>query len=188
MTMPFNLYSLKSKSWVAEAGWSQCRTQFFANWGTKAGVVTSFWVCTESKGCWLLCKTPLCQIERFHKKLTCSQFFLSWWDKLTNNHILWHCACISTRHSLSVINADPTWLSGVWEGIISPQKSPWKNHEPKHDPVWLASQHLSQADGNEAQQDLLEEMFPGSGKAFRTKAGAASCLFLRLGDRVVPQV
>lgn len=38
--------------------------------------------------------------------------------------------------------------------------------------------HLSQAEGNEAQQDLLEKRFPGSGKAFRTKAGAASHLLL----------
>lgn len=50
---------------------------------------------------WIQRVLVLYQIEKFHKKLTCIQFFLWWCDKLTNNHILWRCACFSTRHGLS---------------------------------------------------------------------------------------
>jgi len=34
----------------------------------------------------------------------------------------------------------PVRLAGVWKENASAQNSPSRNHEPKHDRVWLASQ------------------------------------------------
>lgn len=149
MAMPLNLVSLKSRklawpfsgmcSGVKISAWpSSLQTE-----GQKISVLTYCWMCTESSECWMPLKIRLCQIKKFNQKLPSTKFFLWWCDKLAKMKSCNIVLAFPTDMVVWMIHkccGAPVWPAGLWKENASPQKSPSRNREPKHDRIRLASQ------------------------------------------------
>lgn len=149
MLMPFNLVSLKSRKlvWLSSDLWRGVKwVQNPAPCKLRARRP----VCSRVAGCALDPKSTGC----------CSEYAsVRWWSftrnlfppssfcgDVTSWQIMRSCnVALGFPPDVVVWMTHTCWwapvqLAGVWKENASPQKSPSRNHEPKHDHVQLASQ------------------------------------------------